>query len=157
MKDDSCHIQNNWKLRSGKSQTSVSSRQLGPRKETSSVWENMFWAPTWRSLMSWFDLVFFWVHSFLQSTKRMTDSDDKVWWQNVSTRRSGAPPHKVSPKMSCIPLHKLCNMPGRYVYCSLESNTKCMLCSKLLVAHVPRPNSLVPFPLTYCSDLVVYM
>ena len=27
------------------------------------------------------------------------------------------------------------------------SKTKCMLCSKLLVAHVPHPNNLVPFSL----------
>ena len=26
-------------------------------------------------------------------------------------------------------------------------NTKCMLCSKLLVAHVPQPNNFVYFPL----------
>ena len=68
--------------------------------------------------------------------------------------------NKVSPKIYCMLLHKWCNMPRRYVYCSQESNTKCMLCSKLLVAHVPHPNNLVPFPphnLAYCSDLVVHM
>ena len=67
---DFCRFQNNWKLGTGKSQTSVSSRQ------TSYDWENTFStviqlgiprrehgplsrAPTWRSLTSWFDLVFF--------------------------------------------------------------------------------------------------
>jgi hypothetical protein len=53
----------------------------------------------------------------------------------------------MSPKMYWMLLHKWCNMPGRYVYCSQESNTKCMLCSKMLVVHVPHPNNLVPFPL----------
>ena len=36
-------------------------------------------------------------------------------------------------------------MQRRYVDCSKESNTKCMLCSKLLVAHVPHPNDFVYF------------
>ena len=56
---------------------------------------------------------------------------------------------KVSSKMSSKLLHKLCNMPGRYVYCSQESNTKCMLCSKVLVSHVPFP----PFNLAYSTVL----
>jgi hypothetical protein len=39
--------------------------------------------------------------------------------------------NKVSPKIYCMLLHKWFNMPGRYVYCGQESNTKCMLFSKL--------------------------
>ena len=105
-------------------------------------WFVIYFLPVWQSLMTKF------------SHKNCRDTFLFKWAQH----------NNVSPKMYCMLLHKLCNMPRRYVYCSLESNTKCMLCSKLLVAHVPHPNNLVYFHLliyfTYGSDfwiLLVYI
>ena len=64
--------------------------------------------------------------------------------------------NKVSPKMYCMLLHKLWNMPRRYVYCRQESNTKMMLCSKLLEAHVPQPNTLAPLPLIIWPTVLIW-
>ena len=158
---DLCRIQNNWKLGTGKSQTSLSSRQLGTptwiiRFELG-VSSRQLWplsrAPTWRSLTSsWFKLVYFRVPNFLEST--LNPENARLWWQHLPTKDRRATSlfkwpqqNKMSPKRSCMLLHKLCSIPGRYVHCSQESNTKYMLCSKLLVAHVPHHNNLVPFHL----------
>jgi hypothetical protein len=54
-----------------------------------------------------------------------------------------------------IYMHKWCNMPGRYVHCSSER--KHMLCSKMLVAHVPHPNNLVYLPLLNSPTVLTLM